>query len=729
MNPNALEITELHVNVLLINNTSGESGDAVYGGTVDDCMRKYVSNKPGPIAPWIYFDQLFFGANFELLKNTAEQPSLISSDPKQVCHCQNNTMQCPQDQSGELFRPIKVEKSVFPGALFQVMLTTLGQRKGLVRGVIHAVPYLDPNGEVPLGRFQATQSVHGCVPVNYQVFTPLPVVFFGLALDRAGEGIPYESIEMIVTLLPCPPGFSITNALYCKCAPPLLKRGLQCNITEQTIERKGTVWVSITSPGNESDSFLVHDHCPFDYCNMSTMKIVLSDPDKQCMYDRSGILCGQCSIGLSAVFGSSKCKKCSNRWISLLAVFVVAGIVLVAFLIFFNLTVSIGTINGLIFFANVVQVNRSTFFPPASASPFLSAIQNALSLFIAWLNLDLGVESCFYNGMTTVDRVWLQFVFPLYIWSLVGIIIYAARHSILIVKILGSSPISVLATLFLLSYAKLLQTTISIFSFTDLTFPDKSVSHCWLLDGNVVMAGGRHIPLLVIALAFSVFFIIPFTLMLIFAQCIQAQSGNGLFDKRWICNIIPLLDAYQIPYNSNFRYWTGLLLVVRIILFLAFAVNALGDPKINLLIIATMVISLLTLNVHLGHAYKSRLLNLIESSFIINLGVLSLWSSFITKDSTKSVESQVIVSSLMIGLAFVKFMLILSYHIYLLLKRKEMLQYLRCGCKFCRRDGYVRLVNEDDETGDEEPVGVVPINASPLTTKIVLTDSLTAEKN
>ena len=728
MNPNALKITELNVIILLINNTSSESGSAVYGGTVDSCMRKYVSDKPGPIAPWIYFNQLFFGPSGEIIENTAAQPSLIASDPQQVCHCLNNTVRCPQDQTGEIFRPVVVEKSVFPGALFQVMLSTLGQRKGLVEGVIRAVSYPKPNKELPLGRFQATQSVHGCVPVSYQVFTPSPIAQFGLALDRAGEGIPYVSIDMHVTLLPCPPGFSITGALYCICAPPLLNRGLHCNITEQTIERKGTVWISITSPGNESDSFLVHDHCPFDYCNTSTMKIILSDPDQQCMYSRSGILCGQCKPDHSAVFGSSKCQKCNNRWISLLAVFVVAGIVLIAFLILFNLTVSIGTINGLIFFANVVQVNSPTFFPPANVSPFLSVIRYALSLFIAWLNLDLGVELCFYDGMTTVDKVWLQFVFPLYIWVLVGMIIYAARHSIFIVKIIGSSPVSVLATLFLLSYAKLLQTIISILSFTDLTFPNKSTSHRWLLDGNVVMAQGNHIPLLVIALAFSVFFIIPFTLMLIFAQCIQAQSGNGLFDRRWICNIIPLLDAYQIPYNAKFRFWTGLLLVVRVVLFLAFAVNALGDPKINLLITATVVICLLSLNLHLGYAYKTRLLNLMESSFIINLGVLSLWSSFIAKYSTKSAEFQLIITSLMVGLAFIKFMLIFSYHVYLLLKRREVLQYLKCSCTCLQHDGYEKLVNEDDEA-DQEPVGVVAINTPPpTTTKIVLTDSL-IEKN
>ena len=723
MNPNASKITELRVKILLINNTSGESGSAVYGGTVDFCMRNYVSDKPGPIAPWVYFDEIFSGPSCEKINNNAKQPSLISSDPQQVCHCQNNTMLCPQDQVGELFRPVVVEKSVFPGALFQVMLTTLGQRKGLVQGVIRAVPFPNPKKRLPLGRYQATQSVHGCVPVSYQVFSPLKMEQFGLAVDRAGEGIPYTSIYMLVILLPCPPGFIISNALSCVCAQPLEKRGLHCNITEQTIERKGTVWVSITSPGTKSDSFLVHDHCPFDYCNTSTLKIVLSDPDKQCVYDHSGILCGQCKPGQSAIFGSSKCKTCNNRWISLLAVFIVAGIVLIAFLIFFNLTVSVGTVNGFILFANVVRVNSSTFFPPASMSPFISTIRYALSLFIAWLNLDLGIELCFYDGMTAVDKVWLQFVFPLYIWALVGLIIYVARRSIFVVRIIGSSPISVLATLFLLSYAKLLQTIISIFSFTDLTFPDKSISPRWLLDGNIVMAEGKHIPLLVVALAFSVFFIIPFTLMLVFAPCIQAQTGTGLLDKRWIRNIIPLLDAYQIPYNANFRFWTGLLLVVRVVLFLAFAVNTLGDPKINLLISVTMVIFLLALNLHLGYAYKNRLLNVIESSFIINLGVLSLWSSFITKGSTDSIKYQLIVTCLMVGLAFIKFILIFCYHVYLLLKRREMLHYFKCCCK-CRHNGYEKLINEDDEI-DKQPAS--PHNPPLTTTKIVLTDSLTGE--
>ena len=76
---------------------------------------------------------------------------------------------------------------------------------------------------------------------------------------------------------------------------------------------------------------------------------------------------------------------------ALILPFALAGVVLVAVLLLLNLSVAVGTVNGLIFYANVVQVNRSIFFPLGKT--------NILTVFIAWLNLDLGIETCIYDGM------------------------------------------------------------------------------------------------------------------------------------------------------------------------------------------------------------------------------------------------------------------------------------------------------------------------------------------
>ena len=109
--------------------------------------------------------------------------------------------------------------------------------------------------------------------------------------------------------------------------------------------------------------------------------------DAQCNCNRSGMLCGKCQKGFSLVFGSSKCLKCSNSYLSLLIAFALAGIILVIFLLILKLTVAVGTISGHIFY---VVFNRAQLFP--------SGETNILTVLIAWVNLDLGIdhETCFF---------------------------------------------------------------------------------------------------------------------------------------------------------------------------------------------------------------------------------------------------------------------------------------------------------------------------------------------
>jgi len=55
--------------------------------------------------------------------------------------------------------------------------------------------------------------------------------------------------------------------------------------------------------------------------------------------------------------------QCSNIYVVLLIAFALAGIALVLLLFIFKLTVAAGTINGLIFYANIIAVNSAIFFP------------------------------------------------------------------------------------------------------------------------------------------------------------------------------------------------------------------------------------------------------------------------------------------------------------------------------------------------------------------------------
>ena len=113
-----------------------------------------------------------------------------------------------------------------------------------------------------------------------------------------------------------------------------------------------------------------------------------------------------------------------------------------------------------------------------------------LSVFIAWLNLDFGIETCFYNGLDVYSKTWLQFVFPVYIWLLIGLVILFSHYSRRFTNLLGSDPVSVLATLILLSYTKILRTLIAVIYVTYLEYPTYN-RWVWLYDANIDYLSGK----------------------------------------------------------------------------------------------------------------------------------------------------------------------------------------------------------------------------------------------
>ena len=151
-----------------------------------------------------------------------------------------------------------------------------------------------------------------------------------------------------------------------------------CNINDQSILRKETVWIGLDEQSdNNSQGLILHPHCPFHYCKpeSDSVTFTLNNTDLQCNYNRSGHLCGAYQHGFSLAGGSSRYLPCSNKFLALLIPFVFAELALVVFLFICKVTVAAGTISGLIFYANIVTVNQSIFFP--------SGETNILTVFIA----------------------------------------------------------------------------------------------------------------------------------------------------------------------------------------------------------------------------------------------------------------------------------------------------------------------------------------------------------
>ena len=218
-----------------------------------------------------------------------------------------------------------------------------------------------------------------------------------------------------------------------------------------------------------------------------------------------------------------------------------AGVILVLVLFALNLTVVDGKVNGFILYVNSIVGNAYIYdiFPP-------SFISIPTSLF----NLDLGIETCFYHGMTEYDKTWLQFVFPSYLLFIVAMLAFASRYSSSVEKLTRRRVIPVIATIFLLSYSKLLLVTVKgLFAYTNVySLPDNKNTVIWKWDSSIPLFGLKFSILFGVCLVVLLLVLLPPILLLIFTKHFYRYGFVVKYFK-------PYLDAFQAPFKDNYRYY------------------------------------------------------------------------------------------------------------------------------------------------------------------------------
>ena len=450
-----------------------------------------------------------------------------------------------------------------------------------------------------------------CTELVFNVYSPNP--YEELTLYAEGPcknvGKSQSRISIIFLNCTCPVGFQPKDSegnSNCECvcdsklSPYIIDPN--CNPATRMLTRNGDYWLMYL---NNSDSFsdysyLIHPHCLLDYCHSSDSKIQINlntadGADVQCTNNRSGLLCALCQPGQSPSIGSSRCIACPKMgyFIIFLIVLILVGLSLVVLLLVLNLTVAIGTINGVIFYANIVNANKSIFFP-TSTTKFLS-------LFISLLDLELAVDTCF-EGMDTYWKIWLQLVFPTYVILLVIMVIVISEYSIRFSRLIAKrNPVATLATvtLILLSYTRTLHTVFAALPFTNLDYPNGSSERVWLPDATIGYITAKHIFLFLAAICILTVGI-AYTFLLFFWQWLLQYQGLKLFKLVRYQRLCHFIEPYHAPYLFKYRYWTGLLLFARVALYLVFTLNVLGDPGVNMLAIVIIICGLIFLKGFFG---------------------------------------------------------------------------------------------------------------------------------
>ena len=660
-----------NANIKFYNNSAGEGGDCIYGTSIRNyCQMLFQGSQPNPGND--HWKHLF---DVDLSGNTSL--STISSNAMRVCLCDSNAHPQCTDMS-KIFHAY--HRPVYPGEVFDISVAVVGAEFGTTVGEVYSklLP-LNASSSASLRNSFNFLSRSRCTSLNfiidssslfetiYLTSTDITLRYYGNAdeIERSisdfnhSEVIPYSLLTVPVFVnvtlhRECPRGFTLVkNGSFCDCYSELRSKDITCTLKDGKglIFRAGNNWVGRNAE-NETNGIIIFNHlCPTDHCKLSEVSINLnadnnSELDSQCAFHHGGKLCGGCEEGYSLAIGSSHCLKCTNNDnLALLLFFAAAGPLLFMVIVAFDLTIARGYINGLIFYANIVWVYQSIVFDDntINTKPYRT-LAFGFKIFIAWLNLDFGIETCFFVGLDAFWKSLLQYVFPLYILFIAWLVkvVYnciSIRHFQncypKILRIMGK-PVDVLTTFVFLSYTKILQTIVAGFAYATLTYyPNNTQKVVWAVDGNIPYFSQKHIAVFVFALL-SLIFASAYTIYILLAglpntvrcgNCLSSDdSESGRFRVIRLCKSLldmplPLRDSHFLPLKDEHRYWFGILLLVRIVLLVVFSTTYLY-PHTNLLILMIMTTVLLC---YMGwkKVYNKDSVWFLQGSSLSNLIILS----------------------------------------------------------------------------------------------------------
>ena len=656
------------------NNYAAISASTLYGGLLDRCAvslfaevrNKHPVDEPsqydlendGNGIMYFYDVSTPYNSQYYNITDIKLRTNIsISSNPVRVCICINNEHNCTHRAS------VEVQK----GELFTVSLIAIDQIGHPVSATIQTSLSLTESG-VAEGQLMTEISAK-CTDLTFNVVSPHDQENLTLyASDGPCKDAQLSTATVEINFLPCScsiglqiSGLNETSCI-CECHNSIRQYVQQCDTRNGTFVKISQIrsWISYFNNSNIT-GYLIYSNCPFDYCLSISPPVNLNQPngaDDQCAFNRSSLLCGSCQPGLSLSLGSSHCLPCPNYWPALLITITIAamlaGIALVALLLVLNMTVAVGTLNGLIFYVNIVYANKSILLPFQKP--------NFITVFVSWLNLELGIDMCYFPGMDTYFKTWLQLAFPAYVILLVVLVVIISSYSTKFSNLIGKKdPVATLATLILLSYAKLLGFCFKSLSVGILEYPDGSSEMLWLPDANIKYLSGKHIPLFIVAVLILLVGLVYTALLFSWQWLLYLPEWKII---RWSRNprIQIFIETYHAPFTPKHRYWTGLLLIARIAMYLVSAINVSNDPGVVLTAIIFSMSCIFALSKFMGkRLYKKWSTDILETIFYLNLLSFAAFTWNCLGDC-KNKEAAAYTSVI---ITFIVLLLIILCHIYM----------------------------------------------------------------
>ena len=417
------------------------------------------------------------------------------------------------------------------------------------------------------------------------------------------------SVELIIELSPCHPGFYYNDSTYAKrCVCYDNDDIITCSDSTSLIKRG--YWFGVV---NDKSTVTV---CPNNYCDFTCCEVTNGFYElspvrmNQCSSHRSGTACGSCEEGYTLSFDSVECVsvyKCTSGQtvmvVTISMIYWIIIIILVFIMTYYH--VGIGYLYAITYYYSVVDILLSQNLYQSKG---LFTTVTTLSSLVKITPQFLG-QLCFVKNMSGIDQQFIHYSHPLAVSVIIVIICQSARISHKFSSFISRGIIRTVCFLLLLSYTSV--ATTSLLLLRSLTFDNVENVYTYL-SPDIEYCHGRHLPYFIVAMLCTLVIVIGLPLVLLLEPFLNKKIN--------FTRMKPLLDQFQGCYKDKYRCFAAYYMICRlviIVIIIAFPSN--NDLSQFLLIFSSGVLAVVMIVLK---PYQHKILNIFDG-LILQLVVLA----------------------------------------------------------------------------------------------------------
>ena len=484
----------------------------------------------------------------------------------------------------------------------------------------------------------------------------------------------YHSIQYMYTLTvvlsPCPPGYYYDDGTaVCQCSSSVELRAyigiVTCNHNNFTAIIKRGYWAGYYN------SELFTAPCPFQFCvnndNTRAEHLLPNSTDtlgsEMCGASRQGVLRGQCKEGYSIYYHSKDFNCGQNDKCEYGIIFFILSELLPVFIFFtivviFDVSFSCGSINGFIFYSQVVTILPMDYITVAQ-HPASKYLQIGYNLIYGVFNIEFfTIESlsfCLFKNATVMDTLAFRYITVIFAFALVVMLTVSMRYCKCCDKLCANMKKNVttkesvlhgLSAFLILCYTESTRVSFFILSQNTLRGEGGTSGPIVAFYSGDAYFEGKHllyaIPAIIILVVIA---ILPPMFLLLYPNFLKLLQLCKLSEHRLVLAILkmtrinlllPLLDVFQGNFKDNLRFFAGLYFFYRLALLIPFSFcRNLYEYAVT----AELIIVLIWCFHSVAQPYKQMKYNVINMLLFSNLATVNGLSAVIlviSQDATTS---------------------------------------------------------------------------------------------